>query len=80
MITYLKHGKPEAERAEDDAKVRAVVEATLADIEQRGDAAICDLSAKFDKYEPESFRLSESEIAALRKPKSGALPKRSGPR
>jgi sulfopropanediol 3-dehydrogenase len=64
MITYLKHGKPEAERAEDDAKVRAVVEATLADIEQRGDAAIRDLSAKFDKYEPESFRLSESEIAA----------------
>jgi sulfopropanediol 3-dehydrogenase len=64
MITYLKRGKPEAERAEDDAKVRAVVETTLADIEQRGDEAIRDLSAKFDKYEPASFRLSEAEIAA----------------
>ena len=29
-ITYLKRGKPEAERADDDAKVRATVETTLA--------------------------------------------------
>jgi len=64
MITHLKHGKPQAERAEDDAKVRSVVEATLADIEARGDAAIRDLSEKFDKYSPPQFRLSESEIQA----------------
>ena len=63
-ITHLKRGKPEAERAEDDARVRATVEATLADIETRGDAAIRDLSAKFDHYAPESFRLSGSEIEA----------------
>ena len=63
-ITVLKAGKPEAERAEDDAKVRGVVEDTLKDIETRGDAAVRDLSAKFDKYEPESFRLSTSEIEA----------------
>ena len=63
-ITVLKAGKPEAERAEDDAKVRGVVEDTLKDIETRGDAAVRDLSAKFDKYELESFRLSTSEIEA----------------
>lgn len=63
-ITVLKAGKPEAERAENDAKVRGVVEDTLKDIEMRGDAAVRDLSAKFDKYEPESFRLSTSEIEA----------------
>jgi len=63
-ITKLKAGKPEAERAQDDAKVRAVVEATLTDIETRGDAAVRDLSAKFDSYEPERFRLSASEIEA----------------
>ncbi|MDH5797114.1 MAG: histidinol dehydrogenase, partial [Paracoccaceae bacterium] len=63
-IEYLKKSKPEAERAEDDAKVRAMVETTLADIEKRGDAAVRELSAKFDKYEPESFRLSASEIEA----------------
>ncbi|MDE0851415.1 histidinol dehydrogenase, partial [Yoonia sp.] len=63
-IRYLKTGKPEAERQEDDAKVRGVVEATLKDIEVRGDAAIRDLSAKFDNYSPPSFRLSQSEIDA----------------
>jgi sulfopropanediol 3-dehydrogenase len=65
MIEHLKRGKPEADRAEDDAKVRALVEATLKDIEDRGDAAVRDLSEKFDKYSPPSFRLSPSEIEAL---------------
>lgn len=63
-IRYLKAGKPEAERQEDDAKVRGIVETTLKDIEVRGDAAIRDLSAKFDNYSPPSFRLSQSEIDA----------------
>lgn len=64
-IEYLKRGKPEADRAEDDAKTRAVVEATLKDIEARGDAAVRELSEKFDNYSPESFRLSQQEIDAL---------------
>ncbi|OYX43002.1 MAG: histidinol dehydrogenase [Rhodobacterales bacterium 32-67-9] len=63
-IQHLKSGKPEAERAEDDAKVRGIVEATLSDIEKRGDAAVRELSAKFDNYAPQSFRLSSSEIEA----------------
>ncbi|MEJ8563109.1 histidinol dehydrogenase [Yoonia sp. GPGPB17] len=63
-ITYLKSGKPESERAEDDAKVRGIVETTLGDIEKRGDAAVRDLSEKFDKYSPPNFRLSPSEIEA----------------
>jgi len=73
-ITYLKRSKPEAERAEDDAKVRGVVEGTLADIESRGDAAVRDLSQKFDGYAPESFRLSPSEIeAAMQKVSTGDM-------
>jgi sulfopropanediol 3-dehydrogenase len=64
-INYLKRGKPASERAEDDARTRAVVEATLADIEARGDAAVRALSEKFDGYSPASYRLSEAEIAAL---------------
>jgi sulfopropanediol 3-dehydrogenase len=63
-ITHLKRGKPEAERAEDDAKVRASVESILADIETRGDGAVRDLAQKFDGYAPASFRLSSSEIEA----------------
>lgn len=64
-IEYLKRGKPEAERSDDDAKTRAVVESTLAEIEKRGDAAVRELSEKFDNYSPTSYRLSESEIDAL---------------
>jgi sulfopropanediol 3-dehydrogenase len=64
MAEYLKRGKPADERAEDDAKVRATVEGILGDIEARGDAAVKDLSAKFDGYEPQAFRLTPSEIEA----------------
>jgi len=64
-ITYLKSGKPAAERAEDDAKVRGIVETTLADIAARGDLAVRDLSVKFDHYDPPSFRLSPAEIEAV---------------
>lgn len=65
VVQYLKTGKPEAERADDDARTRAVVEATLADIDARGDAAVRALSKKFDSYAPASFRLSQTEIDAL---------------
>ncbi|MEM8655106.1 MAG: histidinol dehydrogenase [Pseudomonadota bacterium] len=64
-IEYLKRGKSEAERAKDDAKIRAIVEATLADIEARGDVAVRELSKKFDNYSPESFRLTQAEVDAL---------------
>ncbi|WP_170448798.1 histidinol dehydrogenase [Ruegeria arenilitoris] len=64
-IEYLKRGKSDADRAEDDAKTRAVVEATLKDIESRGDAAVRELSEKFDNYSPASFRLSQQEIDDL---------------
>ncbi len=63
-VTYIKSGKPEAERADDDAAVRSVVEATLADIGARGDAAVRDLSLKFDGYARPSFLLTASEIEA----------------
>jgi sulfopropanediol 3-dehydrogenase len=65
MIEYLKRGKPASERAEDDASVRTLVETTLGDIESRGDAAVRELSQKFDRYDPPSFRLTASEIEAL---------------
>ena len=63
-VEYLKKSKPESEKAEDDLKVRQVVEATLADIDKRGDAAVRELSQKFDGYAPQQFRLTESEIEA----------------
>ena len=64
-IEYLKRGKPDAERSEDDAGVRSVVESALLDVEARGDASVREMSEKFDQYAPASFRLSEDEIEAL---------------
>lgn len=62
MIRRLKTAKAAVERKEDDAKVRATVEAILADIEARGEAAVLELSKKFDDWAPASFRLSEADI------------------
>lgn len=62
MIRRLKTAKAATERKEDDAKVRALVEDILADIEARGEAAVLELSKKFDDWAPASFRLSDAEI------------------
>lgn len=64
-IQYLKRSKPADEIAEDDAKVRDAVAATLADIETRGDEAVRELANKFDDYDRETYRLSDAEIAAI---------------
>ena len=64
-IEYLKSGKPDAERAEDDAKTKVIVEEILKSIEIDGDTAVRELSAKFDNYSPENFKLTEKEISDL---------------
>ena len=61
-IEHLKRGLADEVRAEEDARVRAVVEETLADISANGDAAVRALSERFDGYAPKAFRLSEAEI------------------
>ena len=63
-IRYLKRGKSATERADDDAKVRATVEAALLDIEARGDEAVREMSKNFDHYDPLAFRLTRAEIDA----------------
>ena len=64
-IRYLKDAKSAADRAEDDSKVRDIVEDTLRQIETGGDATVRALSEKFDNYSPASFKLSQSDIDAL---------------
>ena len=58
MIRQIKSGQTAAAKAGNLAQVRATVEAILADIEARGDAAVRECSVKFDKWDPKSFRLS----------------------
>ena len=64
-IRILKKSKPQNERVLDDSKVSRVVKTTISEIENRGDAAIRELSEKFDNFLPESFLLSRSEISKL---------------
>src|SRR4028119_424387 len=62
MAKILKHGIEEGVAAAADAKVRSTVETILSDIEQRGDAAVRELSIRFDNWDPESFKLSDRDV------------------
>ncbi|MDA0821951.1 MAG: histidinol dehydrogenase [Proteobacteria bacterium] len=62
MAHYLKRGKPQSERDQDDEKIRHIVENLLKEIESRGDEALRELSGRFDNWTPDSFLLSESDI------------------
>lgn len=64
MIKYLKQGKQAEEKAVDNQKVKEIVENIISDIERRGDEAVSQYSGQFDKWTPESFRLSREEIDA----------------
>ncbi|MEC9431272.1 MAG: histidinol dehydrogenase [Pseudomonadota bacterium] len=64
MARWLKQARSAEARAEDAARVRATVEAALADIDARGDAAVREMSGRFDDWAPDDFRLSDAEIQA----------------
>jgi sulfopropanediol 3-dehydrogenase len=62
MARYLKTGRPPEQASADAKKVRDIVTDILEDIESRGETALREISEKFDKWNPPSFRLSEQEI------------------
>ena len=62
MTRYLKRGMDASAIKAADAAVRTTVEQILAEVEARRDAAVRELSEKFDKWSPASFKLSASEI------------------
>jgi sulfopropanediol 3-dehydrogenase len=64
MARWLKTAKPAEERAEEARRVRDVVERALGDIEKRGDAAVREMSLRFDNWDREDYRLTPEEIRA----------------
>ena len=64
MAAFLKIGSTDAEKNEDNNSIKSAVEATLSEIEKHGDAAVIELSKKFDNWAPETFRLSEKDIGS----------------
>jgi sulfopropanediol 3-dehydrogenase len=65
MAVYLKRGMAAEAIRSAGEQVSETVRGILADIEARGDQAVRDYSEKFDRWSPQSFRLSEAEIDAL---------------
>ena len=64
MANWLKRGATAEAKRDADRKVRDIVEASLLDIEDRGDAALRDMSIRFDNWDREDYRLSQAEIDA----------------
>ncbi len=62
MAVWLKRSISADAKADADRQVRETVERILADIAARGDAAVRDLSVRFDGWDREDYRLSASEI------------------
>jgi sulfopropanediol 3-dehydrogenase len=65
MATFVKRRINQAQSDAADLEVRQTVERIIADIGKRGDLAVRELSAKFDRWSPATFRLSQAEIDKL---------------
>ena len=63
MATYLKRRISQSLTDELDRKVRETVEAILADVKKRGDAAVREHSQKFDRWVPK--KLSRADLEAI---------------
>ena len=65
MAQYLKQRIPAEVTDALDLKVKQTVEGILADVKQRGDVAVRELSKKFDQWSPANFKLSRTELEAI---------------
>lgn len=65
MVKILKPGISRSRSQEVESKVRDTVEGILKHVEQRGDAAVRELSERFDQWSPPTFRLSLAQIEEL---------------
>ncbi|MCB6184438.1 histidinol dehydrogenase [Leeia sp. TBRC 13508] len=64
MAYYLKTTTSKVSGEADIKQVRRVVEDMIEDISERGAIAVHEYSEKFDKWNPENFRLSQAQIEA----------------
>ena len=64
MATWLKKAITKEERDDDQKQIRETVEKLLIDVDKRGDAAVRELSKKFDNWAPDEFMLSKDEVKA----------------
>jgi sulfopropanediol 3-dehydrogenase len=65
MATYIKKRINEAESRATDQKIKETVESILNHVRQHGEAAVRELSQRFDHWAPERFRLSQADIEQI---------------
>ncbi len=64
-IRYIKKGKSVEQKAEADAKVQEVVRGILADIRERREDAVRELSQQFDNWNPADFKLTDAQVERI---------------
>jgi sulfopropanediol 3-dehydrogenase len=64
-MKFIKTGINPETVQQNDTKVRATVEGILSEVQTRGDAAVRELSSRFDNWSPASFKLSPTEIEEI---------------
>jgi sulfopropanediol 3-dehydrogenase len=62
MAKHLKTGRMPEQSGADAKKVRDIVTGILEEIQTRGETALREISERFDKWNPPTFRLSQEEI------------------
>lgn len=62
MIKHYKKGRTAEEKRLKNQEVVKTVATILEDIEKRGDAAVAELSGRFDNWQRDNFRLTDAEI------------------
>ena len=62
MLKYIKESKPDSIISEDRQSIEDTVRSILSDIRKNGHTAVENYSEKFDKWRPESFKLSKKDI------------------
>ncbi|MCL6637787.1 MAG: histidinol dehydrogenase [Alicyclobacillus sp.] len=68
MALWLKRGISQAQQQAAQQQVAETVRGMLNAVAERGDAAVRELSERFDRWSPSSFRLNKDEIeAAIRR-------------
>ena len=65
MARHLKHAVAKEQVAKGRSDVAETVRGILADIRVRGDQAIREYSEKFDGWSPETFRLTQDQVATI---------------
>ncbi len=73
MAEYLKRGTAAEAKLQDNSELAQTVAELVREVEEGGEDAVRLLSAKFDAWEPESFRLADSQVEEL----TGSLPERT---